>query len=125
MPKHSSREVLVLFSSLTTCDPGNIFETLELLKQHHIRCSLIGLSAEVAVCKQIAHRTEGTYSIATSETHYKELISAFISPPAMTEPDVERVDLMRMGFPVRLGETGVLSFCMWYSLSLSLINTRY
>ena len=27
MPSHASREVLVIFGSLTTCDPGDIIET--------------------------------------------------------------------------------------------------
>lgn len=29
LPSHTSREILVVFGSLTTCDPGNIQETME------------------------------------------------------------------------------------------------
>ena len=36
MPAHSSREVLVLFGSLTTCDPGDIQKTIKSLKENNI-----------------------------------------------------------------------------------------
>lgn len=29
MPGHTSREILVIFSSLTTCDPANIYELIQ------------------------------------------------------------------------------------------------
>ena len=29
MPGHASREILILFGSLTSCDPGDIHETLQ------------------------------------------------------------------------------------------------
>lgn len=29
MPGHTSREVLIVLSSLTTCDPGNIYELIK------------------------------------------------------------------------------------------------
>lgn len=31
MPSHASREILVLFDSLTSCDPGDIHETLQVM----------------------------------------------------------------------------------------------
>ncbi|XP_011944814.1 PREDICTED: general transcription factor IIH subunit 2-like protein [Cercocebus atys] len=50
MPGHTSREVLIIFSSLTTCDPSNIYDLIKTLKAAKIRVSVIGLSAEVRVC---------------------------------------------------------------------------
>lgn len=29
MPGHTSREILIILSSLTTCDPGNIYQLIE------------------------------------------------------------------------------------------------
>lgn len=29
MPGHTSREILVIFSSLTTCDPSNIYDIIK------------------------------------------------------------------------------------------------
>lgn len=31
LPSHGSREVVVVFGSLTTCDPGNIHDTIDAL----------------------------------------------------------------------------------------------
>ena len=31
MPGHASREILVLFGSLTSCDPGDIVETIQVM----------------------------------------------------------------------------------------------
>ncbi|VDN31186.1 unnamed protein product [Cylicostephanus goldi] len=59
LPGHVSREVIVIMSSLSTVDPGNIFSTFELLRGHNIRCSVIGLGAELFVCKQLAKVTNG------------------------------------------------------------------
>ena len=42
MPGHTSREILLLMGSLTTCDPGDIQETINNLKSQSIRCSVIG-----------------------------------------------------------------------------------
>ncbi|KAG1661244.1 General transcription factor IIH subunit 2 [Nymphon striatum] len=59
MPSHSSREILIIFGSLTTCDPGDIEETIGDLKKNNIRCSIIGLAAELRICKHICHVTKG------------------------------------------------------------------
>lgn len=31
MPSHASREILILFGSLTSCDPGDIHETIQVI----------------------------------------------------------------------------------------------
>lgn len=59
MPFHASREILCIFGSLTTCDPGNIHDTADELKRLAIRCSVIGLSAEVQVFKLLCTTTKG------------------------------------------------------------------
>ncbi|KAK5968997.1 hypothetical protein GCK32_007881 [Trichostrongylus colubriformis] len=59
LPGHVSREVIVIMSSLSTVDPGNVFSTFEVLRGHNIRCSVIGISAELFVCKQLAKITNG------------------------------------------------------------------
>ncbi len=45
VPSYAKKEVLVIFSSITNCDPGNINETFEKLKANYISCSVISLSA--------------------------------------------------------------------------------
>ncbi|NXA21198.1 TF2H2 factor, partial [Ibidorhyncha struthersii] len=105
MPGHTSREVLVVFSSLTTCDPGNIYDLikyafffhLKCLKAVKIRVSVIGLGAEVRVCTVLARETGGTYHVVIDESHYKELLMHHISPPPASSSS--ECSLIRMGFP--------------------------
>jgi len=99
VPKYGSREVVVLFESLTTCDPGDIFNILEDLKKDNIQVSVLGVGAEVHICKAIAEKTGGKYHIALSESHLKELILSHSPPPAATQKT--ETSLIRMGFPQR------------------------
>jgi len=97
MPSHASREVLVVFSSLTTCDPGDILHTTETLLANKIRCSIIGLAAEVRVCKKLCNDTHGTYNVILEESHYRDLLTQHLAPPP-AEANTE-ASLIRMGFP--------------------------
>ncbi|RKP07291.1 Ssl1-like-domain-containing protein [Thamnocephalis sphaerospora] len=110
VPTHGSREVLVLCGSLTTCDPGNIFDTIDRFKREKIRCSVIGLTAEVQVCRTIAKETNGTYGVVLNEPHYKDLLFELVTPPAVTS-SAEAASLVAMGFPRRITER-TPSMCM-------------
>lgn len=97
MPSHASREVLILFGSLTSCDPGDIINTINTLKEHNVRCSVIGLAAEIRVCKKLCHDTGGRYGVILDESHYKDLLNQHITPPpALSNTESS---LIRMGFP--------------------------
>ena len=63
MPTHTSREVLILMGSLTTCDPSDIHQTITSLCLQNIRCSVIGLAAEIRVCQTLAKQTKGVYDV--------------------------------------------------------------
>lgn len=97
MPGHTSREVLILFSSLTTCDPANIYEMITTLKSLKIRVSVIGLSAEVRVCTVLTRETGGTYHVILDESHFKELLMFHVKPPPASSSS--ECSLIRMGFP--------------------------
>ncbi|XP_040197484.1 general transcription factor IIH subunit 2 [Rana temporaria] len=97
MPGHTSREILVIFSSLTTCDPSNIYDMIKSLKASKIRVSVIGLSAEVRVCTVLTRETGGVYHIILDESHYKELLMHHVSPPPANNSS--ECSLIRMGFP--------------------------
>jgi len=103
LPSHASREILVLFGSLTTCDPGDIVSTVKDLKENNVRCSVIGLSAEIRICKTICKETSGIYNVILDEKHFKDLLLEHVRPPeakANTE-----ASLIRMGFPKHLTKT--------------------
>lgn len=38
MPGHTSREVVIIFSSLTTCDPANIYELIKVRLVMAVTC---------------------------------------------------------------------------------------
>ncbi|XP_007897978.1 general transcription factor IIH subunit 2 [Callorhinchus milii] len=97
MPGHTSREVIVIFSSLTTCDPSNIYDLIKCLKAVKIRVSVIGLSAEVRVCTMLTRETGGTYHVILDENHFKELLMYHVSPPPASS--TSECSLIRMGFP--------------------------
>lgn len=59
LPSHASREIVVIMSSLTTCDPTDILTTIETLKKDGIRCSMVSLSAEIRVCRYMTEQTNG------------------------------------------------------------------
>lgn len=67
IPSYGYREVLIIYSALSTCDPADIMDTLAKCKEAKIRCSVVGLSAEIYICKLLCERTGGMYSIAINE----------------------------------------------------------
>eukprot|EP01137_Pigoraptor_chileana_P018052 Opistho-2@76970 len=102
MPAHTSREVLAVSASLTSCDPGDIFSTIELLVADTVQCSVVGLAAEVKVCRTVCEKTGGTYGVVLDEHHFRELLMAHVPPPPISSK-VEAT-LIHMGFPLYRSE---------------------
>ncbi|CAN6556923.1 unnamed protein product [Malus baccata var. baccata] len=104
IPSYGHREVLILYSALSTCDPGDILETIQKCKKSKIRCSVIGLSAENSICKNLCQETGGLYYIPLDEvSDLKELILEHAPPPpAIAEFAI--ANLIKMGFPQRAAE---------------------
>ncbi|XP_077376742.1 general transcription factor IIH subunit 2 isoform X1 [Festucalex cinctus] len=98
MPGHTSREILIILSSLTTCDPANIYEMIQTMKSLKVRVSVIGLSAEVRVCTMLTRETGGLYHVILDESHFKELLlTLHVKPPPASSSS--ECSLIRMGFP--------------------------
>ncbi|XP_044754233.1 general transcription factor IIH subunit 2 [Coccinella septempunctata] len=113
LPTHASREILIIMGSLTTCDPGDINTTISALKTEGVRCSVIGLAAEVHICKQLAKETGGTYNVILDDCHFKDLLYQQIDPP----PAASGLEssLIKMGFPHQMSVEGTeepLTMCM-------------
>ncbi|PKA59249.1 Phosphoenolpyruvate carboxylase kinase 1 [Apostasia shenzhenica] len=109
IPSYGHREVLILYSALNTCDPGDIMETVNMCKKAKIRCSVVGLSAEIYICKYLCEETGGLYTVALDESHLKELLLEHAPPPpAIAEYAV--ANLIKMGFPQR-GAEGAIAIC--------------
>ncbi len=83
-PTYGYRELFIIFNSLSTCDPGDIFKTVEDAKRFKIRISIICLAAEVYICKKICEMTGGQFSVAMDREHLKELMNVHTVPPPET-----------------------------------------
>ncbi|KAF5272958.1 hypothetical protein FQA39_LY18776 [Lamprigera yunnana] len=73
--------------------------TLTALKVEGVRCSIIGLAAEVHICKQLAMETNGTYQVILDDSHYKDLLFQHIEPPPAAV--CLESSLIKMGFLIK------------------------
>ncbi|KAJ8895283.1 hypothetical protein PR048_000608 [Dryococelus australis] len=113
LPSHASREVLVLMGSLTTCDPGDITVTIKNLKSHGVRCSVIGLAAEVHVYRLLARETGGTFSVILDDCHYRDQVNQHVEPPPAAT--CLEASLIKMGFPhqtIYEGKEAPITLCI-------------
>ena len=111
-PTHTTREVLLIFGSLLSSDPGDIHDSIRALAASHITCTVIGLAAQVAICKTLVDRTNPslptaqTYNVALNEQHYRELLMRATTPPSTPHTasieDSIKASLLMMGFPSRI-----------------------
>ncbi|CED85131.1 tfiih basal transcription factor subunit ssl1 [Phaffia rhodozyma] len=127
LPAHSSREVLLLLSSLTSCDPGSVSQTITSLQSSKIRVSVVCLAAETKLSRELSTKTGGSYGVALNEGHLKDLMWEEIPPPALTSSATTDSkgkagtsggggsDLMMMGFPTKLPDSGPASLCACHS----------
>ncbi|CAD6902427.1 unnamed protein product [Tilletia controversa] len=81
LPASNSREVLIIFGSLTTSDPGNIHDTMSALKHDNVRVNIVSLAAEMKICKEICTQTGGTFGVALNEGHFRDLLFQLVPPP--------------------------------------------
>ena len=133
-PTHTTREVLLLYGSLLSSDPGDIHQTISALAKDHITCVVIGLAAQIAICKTLVSRTNPSmpasesYTVALDDIHYRELLMRATTPPptaassttttvngTQQQPDViGGSTLLSMGFPSRITDR-LPSLCACHS----------
>uniref|UniRef100_A0A5K3ENM7 General transcription factor IIH subunit n=1 Tax=Mesocestoides corti TaxID=53468 RepID=A0A5K3ENM7_MESCO len=97
MPAHSSREIILVVASLTTCDPGDIHQTIQSLITHRIRCSVISLAVEVFVHRAIAEATQSSLHVILDAAHLKATLQELVPPQTVSEES--EATLIRIGFP--------------------------
>ena len=73
MPAHSTREVVVVFGALISSDAGDIHRTIKSLVEDKVRVRVVGLAAQVAVCRELCRATNAGDECMT--THYDVDIS--------------------------------------------------
>lgn len=99
VPPYGLKEAIICYGSLSTCDPGDIHATIDSLVTDKIRCSAVGMAAELHILRVLTKKTEGLYVIATDENHYRDSLSAHVVPPPTTSKQVS-ASLIRMGYPI-------------------------
>lgn len=113
MPSHVSKEILVLQCGLSSCDAGDISDTIETLKSLKIKTSVISLLGQVFFAENIAKSTGGTYDVVINEDHFQRLIMQNVQPPPMLLGEQKSLGyLVQMGFPVLESSTEEF-LCLW------------
>lgn len=51
--------MVIVYGALLSSDPGDIHQTIDHLVEDKIRVSVVGLSAQVAVCRELCKKTNG------------------------------------------------------------------
>ncbi|KAL4992507.1 Ssl1-like-domain-containing protein [Aspergillus falconensis] len=104
-PSHGTREIFIVFGSLLSSDPGDIHQTITTLINDKIRVGIVGLAAQVAICRELCSKTNGGddsyYGVALNEQHFRELVMAVTIPPATYSQKQSTSSLLMMGFPSR------------------------
>ncbi|KAA8495554.1 General transcription factor IIH subunit 2 [Porphyridium purpureum] len=100
LPLYASREILVVFGSIATCDPGDVHATIGELREKKITVSIVCVAgAEVYVLKSASHETGGKHFVPMNEEHLHLHMQMFLQPPQV-RADTLAPSLIRMGFPV-------------------------
>ncbi|KDN48854.1 putative SSL1-TFIIH subunit, factor B [Tilletiaria anomala UBC 951] len=95
LPSSNSREILLIFGSLTTCDPGNIHDTISALARDGVRVSVVSIAAELKVLKDLSKHTHGRFGVALNEGHFRDLIFEAVPPPELEASDAMDARAMR------------------------------
>lgn len=100
VPNHGTKEILILFSGVTSSDSGDIQVLCDELKRKRIQTSCISLSGEIFVLKKITASTGGRFEVPVNDFHFIELLEAFVDPPAAALSEKGNLSfLIPMGFP--------------------------
>ena len=80
LPSYGRKEVLIVFSSLTNSDPGDIFKTITRAVQMEVQVSVVSLSAEIYILQHACRQTKGQFYLAKNKEHLSDLLDKFIVP---------------------------------------------
>jgi len=100
VPPFGAREIIAVISSLSTCDPGNINDSVRKVKKMKARTNVICVAAETRVFKRLSEETKGKFSVSMDQSHLTRLILECAPPPALLL-ETAKPALVEMGFPRR------------------------
>lgn len=111
-PSHGTKEIIIIYGAVVSADPGDIHATINNLVADKIRCFVVGLAAQMAICQELCSKTNGVskddrsvYNVAIDKDHFRDLLMAYKTPPIQrTKEDANVPSLLPMGFPSRTFE---------------------
>lgn len=65
--------MVIVYGALLSSDPGDIHQTIDHLVEDKIRVSVVGLSAQVAVCRELCRKTNGGDDSLSLSPQYHEI----------------------------------------------------
>jgi hypothetical protein len=124
IPSYGHREIMLVFSALSTIDPGDIMEAVHKCKEANIRCSVVGLSAEIYICKLLCDQTGGVYSVATNEVCLLELLLLSARQPHSDYDDACAVLSVQLGVLAVFSYSSFSLITLLYSMYPSMVDSR-
>ena len=102
---YGTREVLAVYGSLSTCDRGDIFDTVARLRSGGVRVNIVGMAAELFIARTACKETGGRYDVATHADELRRAALRHTSPPPTPAELGDRPAAgMWVGFPHRVRE---------------------
>jgi len=98
-PEFATKEVLLVYGALLTCDSFPIDSLIKKLIESKITVSIIGFGAQVYVLNKIASETKGEYHIPISDEHLVEIMNSNLIPPPFSRENQNGV-LIPFGFSI-------------------------
>lgn len=95
--KYSTKEILMIYGSLLSCDITAIDPILKQLNLNQIVVSTIGFNASVHILQRISKETNGIYLVPLNNDHFNDILKANIEPPEWSY-GFERLNFIPFGF---------------------------
>jgi len=100
-----SRELLVVASSSSLVDPGDVFAAVEKVRAEKVRCSVVHTAVLMEVYRKLAEKTEGRFGVARDAPHLAELLAEHLTPPPASRAAALEgagfCSFVKMGFPAQ------------------------
>ncbi|KAL4506989.1 hypothetical protein ABPG72_001410 [Tetrahymena utriculariae] len=97
-PPYAFREVVLIQSTPSTKDKGDINEQISKAKQCKITFNIISLNAKTFIFQKLTKETQGKYDTALHEKDYENLLNSYCEPPQQILNKTEKT-LIQVGFP--------------------------
>ncbi|VWU52130.1 general transcription factor IIH subunit 2 [Hepatocystis sp. ex Piliocolobus tephrosceles] len=81
IPLYGTKEIIILYGSIRTCDKKNILNTLNILLENKINVNCISIAPEMYVLKNICEQAKGNYKICTTKNELLYEINNFAETP--------------------------------------------